>query len=191
MSPSSTTSSTTSSVAPAIEISGYDTADLTPAEIDRVLTSRHSAMLSFLDKAGYPRLLPCWFHWDGVAFYTTSDPTKFHVKCLLRDPRAAMCVEAVEGSLPATAGGRRWHGQVKGFGDIELFSDPDARVGALIRKRYLEDSAKSPTRALFSELTPAQLDNAKPDERLVLRLEPKRLSAHGGGMRFSAADQHG
>ena len=101
-----------------------------------------------------------------------------------------MCVEAVEGSLPATAGGRRWHGQVKGFGDIELFSDPDGRVGTLIRKRYLEDSSQSTKHALLGELAPAELDSAKPDERLVLRLAPKRLSAHGGGMRFAAADQH-
>lgn len=172
-----------------IEISGYDTADLTPAEIEQVLTSRHSAMLSFVDKAGYPRLLPCWFHWDGTAFYTTSDPTKFHVRCLVRDSRAAMCVEAVEGTLPAQPGGRRWHGQVKGFGDIEMFGDPNGEVGLLIRRRYLEareTAAPMAPQSLKDRLVAADLENAEPDERLVLRLEPKRLSAHGGGMRFAA-----
>jgi len=177
---------------PSIEISRYEMADLTADEINQVLSSRHSAMLSFVDKAGYPRLLPCWFHWDGTAFYTTSDPTKFHVRCLLRNPRAAMCVEAVEGALPAEPGGRRWHGQVKGFGDIEVFNDPDGQVGVLIRRRYLEaheTGLPRPSRPLVDELVAADLNNAKPDERLVLRLKPKRLSAHGGGMRFAATNE--
>lgn len=167
-------------------ISRYDTADLTQADIDRVLTSRASAMLSFVDKSGYPRLLPCWFHWDGTAFYTTSDPTKFHVRCLVRNPRAAMCVEAIEGDLPAKPGGRRWHGQVKGFGDIELFHDPDERVGTLIRNRYL-NSHNEPTTSLVESLTPADLTEPaaiQQNQRLVLRLAPQRLSAHGGGMHF-------
>lgn len=170
---------------PTIGISRYDTADLTPSEMDRVLTSRASAMLSFVDKSGYPRLLPCWFHWDGCAFYTTSDPTKFHVRCLVRNPRAAMCVEAVEGELPAQPGGRRWHGQVKGFGDIKLFSDPEERVGSLIRGRYLNDT-HIPSKPLLDSLTAADPTNASPSQRLVLRLAPQRLSAHGGGMHFSA-----
>lgn len=158
-----------------VSITRYDMADLTAEQTDSVLNSRESAMLSFVDKDGYPRLLPCWFMWDGEAFCTTSDPGKFHVKCLRRDPRAAMCIEVATGLLPPAPGSSRTNWQVKGFGDMEIAADVNGAVGAAIRTRYLSHAGAPPQ----SETLPLP-----GPERLVLRLKPRRLSAHGGGMTF-------
>lgn len=159
-----------------VTITRVEQADLTEDEIEEVLASRVSAVLSFVDKDGYPRLLPCWFMWDGEAFCTTSAADKFHVKCLRRDPRSAMCVELADGSLPPQPGTHRRNWQVKGFGDMEILDDTDAKVGAAIRARYLGLSEGAPENA-----EPISLPGP---ERLVLRLKPKRISAHGGRMHF-------
>jgi len=161
-----------------VNISRVEQAELSAEEIDEVLGSRVSAVLSFVDKNGYPRLLPCWFMWDGEAFCTTSDPDKFHVKCLRRDPRSAMCVELADGVLPPAPGSQRRNWQVKGFGDMEIIDDPEGHIGRAIRTRYLTDGNESvaPEDTVFSDAAAAQ--------RLVLRLKPTRLSAHGGRMYF-------
>ena len=162
-----------------VSISRVDQADLTQEEIAEVLASRISAVLSFVDKDGYPRLLPCWFMWDGEAFCTTSEASKFHVKCLRRDPRSAMCVELADGELPPKPGTARRNWQVKGFGDMEIIEDDDGRVGRAIRARYLSHPPQDGNENLN------ELENTLPGvERLVLRLKPKRLSAHGGRMYF-------
>ena len=144
-----------------------------------MLTARVSAVLSFVDKNGYPRLLPCWFMWDGEAFCTTSAADKFHVKCLRRDPRSAMCVELADGPLPPAPKSQRRNWQVKGFGDMEIIEDDEGRVGRAIRMRYLEHDPQTQDDVL------AQEENLLPGpDRLVLRLKPTRLSAHGGRMYF-------
>jgi len=158
-----------------VRISRVNQADLTQQEIAEVLNSRISAVLSFVDKDGYPRLLPCWFMWDGEAFCTTSASDKFHVKCLRRDPRSAMCVELADGALPPKPGTARRNWQVKGFGDMEIIEDDNGDVGRAIRTRYL---GQAPEDATDDETT------LPGPERLVLRLKPKRLSAHGGRMYF-------
>ena len=150
-----------------VSISRVDQADLTQEEIAEVLASRISAVLSFVDKDGYPRLLPCWFMWDGEAFCTTSAADKFHVKCLRRDPRSAMCVELADGVLPPKPGTARRNWQVKGFGDMEIIEDDDGHVGRAIRERYL---GHPPEGASTEEI------NLPGPERLVLRLKPTRLS---------------
>ena len=163
-----------------VAIARVDQADLTAEQIEEVLASRVSAVLSFVDKNGYPRLLPCWFMWDGEAFCTTSAADKFHVKCLRRDPRAAMCVELAEGELPPEPGSTRRNWQVKGFGDMEILEDTDAVVGEAIRARYLgvDLGEEAEERADTGVGLPGPA-------RLVLRLKPNRLSAHGGKMHFS------
>jgi len=155
-----------------VSIKRVDLLELSSEQIDEVLNCRQSAMLSFVDKAGYPRLLPCWFMWDGEAFCTTSDSEKFHVKCLRRDPRSAMCVEMTDGELPPQPGTSRRNWQVKGFGDMEILEDVDGAVGLAIRSRYLGPQPAEPVQPLPG------------GARLVLRLKPTRISAHGGGMVF-------
>ena len=84
-------------------IIGYELRDLTQSETDALLHRDVSACLAFVDAAGFPRQVPCWFFWDGDAFYVTSVAEKFHVKRLQADTRASICVELEE----RTDAGRR------------------------------------------------------------------------------------
>jgi hypothetical protein len=99
-------------------IIGVELRDLTQPETDALLHRDVSACLAFIDAAGYPRQVPCWFLWDGEAFYVTSVAEKFHVKRLQADARASICVELEE----RTESGRT-NRQVKGVGRVEIFAD--------------------------------------------------------------------
>ena len=138
--------------------------DLSHEERESVLSRDVSATLAFVDAKGYPRMVPCWFFWDGTAFFVTSDPTKFHVRCLRRDPRASICVEVED----VVVGQRRANRQVKAVGRIEIFEDTANGWWPRIRAKYLE---------------PARLPDVMQDmpPRVVLRLEPEKITAHGGG----------
>ena len=72
------------------EVTRYRLHELELDERDELLASRSSAMLAFVDDKGFPRLVPCWFLWDGIAFYVTSFTDKFHVRCLRHNPRASI-----------------------------------------------------------------------------------------------------
>jgi nitroimidazol reductase NimA-like FMN-containing flavoprotein (pyridoxamine 5'-phosphate oxidase superfamily) len=137
--------------------------DLDAAEIERILTMKKSAIVAFVDARGFPRMLPCWFVWDGEAFYTTSDAGKFHVKALRRNDRASFCVEH-ERFIDGRYRGNR---QVKGVGRVEIFSDANGEWLGRILRKYIGDGA-----------WPARAEAGT--ERVVLRLKPERLSAHGG-----------
>jgi nitroimidazol reductase NimA-like FMN-containing flavoprotein (pyridoxamine 5'-phosphate oxidase superfamily) len=130
-------------------------------EVERILAMKKSAIVAFVDARGFPRMLPCWFVWDGTAFYTTSDPEKFHVRALRANDRASFCVEHVR----MVAGRYRGNRQVKGVGRVEIFPDDDAQWLGRILQKYLGRSAWPTGRAA---------------NRVVLRLQPERLSAHGG-----------
>ena len=146
-------------------IVGVELRNLSAQETDRVLHSDVSACLAFVDAQGFPRQVPCWFLWDGTAFYVTSVAEKFHVRRLRADARASICVEIEERTNTG-----RTNRQVKGQGHVEIFSDADGVWGARIRKKYLGE---------------VRLDTAPGvGSRVVLRLVPERLSAHGGGIRL-------
>ncbi len=137
---------------------------LDPEEVSRILALKTSAIVAFLDNRGYPRMVPCWFYWDGRAFYATSQADKFHVRQLARDNRASFCVEYekyVEGKY-------RGNRQVKGVGQVEILPDPDGSWLERIRQKYLGADD--------------QTLRAEVSERVVLRLEPHSLTAHGGEM---------
>ena len=151
-----------------IAIERIEQHELTGEALLTVLNARVSATLAFLDREGCPRQFPCWYVWDDGAFCTTSEADKFHVRCLRRDPRASMCVEYTHGDLPPQPGDARVNWQVKGHGEVVIEEDADDRIWRLIRQRYLG-------------ATP------EPDEssqRLVIRLRPRKLAAHGGTMHF-------
>jgi len=139
--------------------------NLSADETAAVLRSDVSACLAFVDAQGFPRQVPCWFLWDGTAFYVTSVAEKFHVKRLQADARASICVEIEERTVTGRA-----NRQVKGQGHVEIFSDADGTWGTRIRRKYLGDVRVD---------TPAVVAS-----RVVLRLVPERLSAHGGGIRL-------
>lgn len=148
----------------------YQFQDLTPAETTEVLDSQVSAVLAFVDSEGYPRQVPCWFLYDGERFFVTSIVGKFHVRKLAANPKASICVE-VDITQPADDNDeeRRGHWQVKGVGDVVIYPDSDGAVGDRIRHKYLGDKPLP---------VPAQ-------DRVVIELTPRKISAHGGGIKVS------
>ena len=144
-------------------ITRVEVTSLSDDETTALLGRDVSACLAFVDGDGYPRQVPCWFLWDGEAFYVTSLADKFHVRRLRADARASICVEVEE----RTDRGRS-NRQVKGVGLIEIFPDAAGHWSRRIRMKYLGDIETSA--ALVAS-------------RVVLRLKPERLVAHGGGIR--------
>jgi len=138
--------------------------NLSDDEIAALLGRDVSACLAFVDGDGYPRQVPCWFLWDGEAFYVTSLADKFHVKRLRADARASICVEIEE----RTEWGRS-NRQVKGVGRVEIFSDVAGDWSRRIRAKYLGN---------------IDVGTALVAARVVLRLKPDRLAAHGSGIRI-------
>jgi nitroimidazol reductase NimA-like FMN-containing flavoprotein (pyridoxamine 5'-phosphate oxidase superfamily) len=147
-------------------IIGVELRDLTQLETEALLDRDVSACLAFVDGAGFPRQVPCWFLWDGEAFYVTSVAEKFHVKRLQADARASICVELEE----RTESGRT-NRQVKGVGRVEIFADDAGHWSERIRSKYLGDLVVRQPTSVAS--------------RVVLRLKPDRLVAHGGGIRVA------
>jgi len=146
-----------------MRIARVEVTNLSDGETAALLGRDVSACLAFVDSDGYPRQVPCWFLWDGEAFYVTSLADKFHVRRLRADARASICVEVEE----RTDRGRS-NRQVKGVGLIEIFPDAAGDWSRRIRMKYLGDIGTSA--ALVAS-------------RVVLRLKPERLVAHGGGIR--------
>jgi len=91
-------------------------------ERDALLGRDVSATVAFVDREGFPRMVPCWFLWDCAAFYVPSDPDKFHGRCLNRNNRASICVE-VEEVEDVVAGEPRSNRWVKAVGRVEMFED--------------------------------------------------------------------
>ena len=145
--------------------------DLDRDEVDTILAMKKSAVVAFVDAQGFPRMLPCWFFWDGEAFYTTSETDKFHVRALRRNDRASFCVEYER----IVDGRYRGNRQVKGVGRVEILPDPAGEWIGRILAKYL-GAAAVPVRDVSAI------------ERVVLRLRPDRLSAHGGDIDWPAID---
>jgi len=145
--------------------------DLEHEEIERILAMKKSAIVAFVDARGFPRMLPCWFYWDGEAFYTTSESGKFHVRALRNNDRASFCIEH-ERFIDGRYRGNR---QVKGIGRVEIFADDSGEWIGRILTKYVGGDAW-PTRG--------EADGG----RVVLRLRPERLSAHGGDIDWPADD---
>lgn len=110
-------------------------------------------------------MVPCWFLWWEGAFYTTSLADKFHVRSIRNNPRGSFCIE-VEDVTPQLRSNR----QVKGVGQFELIeTDADLWMGR-IREKYLGTSDSTP---VFTE------------DRVVVKLIPEKLTAHGGDIILS------
>lgn len=139
---------------------------LPDAEVQALLDRATSAVIAFVDGRGFPRMVPCWFVWWEDAFYTTSGVDKFHVRAIRKDPRGSFCVEVQE-ITPRRMSNR----QVKGVGRFEVIDTEVAEWGARIRRKYL-GSAGGPLLA-------------DGEGRVVLRLAPERLTAHGGDFMLS------
>ncbi len=142
--------------------------DLPAAEVRALLDLRTSAVIAFVDARGFPRLVPCWFLWAEGAFHTTSGADKFHVRSIRKNPRGSFCVELQE--LTAERMSNR---QVKGVGMFEILETDVADWSARIRRKYLGSTP-----------WPVAGEGAG---RVVLRLVPDRMTAHGGDLNLSRA----
>jgi len=148
---------------------------LSAEERDAVLARDVPAVLAFVDGNGFPRMVPCWYLWDSRAFYVTSERDKFHVRCLRRNDRASICVDIED----VVAGEHRSNRQVKAVGRVNIFDDdPGGSYWRRIRARYL-GSASLPD------------DITLPNDRVVIALEPERLTAHGGDLVLKEPRRHG
>jgi len=74
---------------------------LSQQEIAHVLNLAIPAHLATLDPAGFPRVTPIWFLWEGGIFYMSSGEERRHVHDLARDPRAGLCISIEEGQTEA------------------------------------------------------------------------------------------
>ncbi|MEM7253740.1 MAG: pyridoxamine 5'-phosphate oxidase family protein [Pseudomonadota bacterium] len=142
-------------------------------ELAALLALDISATLAFVDADGFPRLVPCWFLYRDEQFHVSSLRDKFHVRCLQRNPRASICVE----QEVIAAGRFRRNRQAKAVGTVDIVDDPDGRYTREIRAKYL----------LASQLGTASTMSNDTEPRVILRLTPKRLTAHGGKIERTAA----
>ena len=140
--------------------------ELPQAEVQALLDLPTSAVIAFVDPRGFPRLVPCWFVWWEGAFYTTSGADKFHVRSIRKNPRGSFCVERQE--LTAERMSNR---QVKGVGTFEVLETEVSEWSARIRRKYLGS-------------TPWPMAS-EGEGRVVLRLVPDRMTAHGGDLNLS------
>ncbi len=85
---------------------------------------------------------------------------------LQTDGRASICVEVTE-VTPL----KRANRQVKGVGQLAVFLDEEGAWGRRIQQKYLGE-----VQAPITGLGPV---------RVVLRMQPNRLIAHGGGIFLS------
>lgn len=69
---------------------------LTPEEIDAFLTEQRVCRVATLTSSGAPHVSPLWFAWDGGALWLYSIVRSQRWADLLRDPRAAVVVDAGE-----------------------------------------------------------------------------------------------
>lgn len=158
-----------------VKLIRYQMKDLSSAETNQVLTAPVSAVLAFVDGEGYPRQVPCWFLYEDERFFVTSIAGKFHVRKLEANPKASICVEYIFPDRPPEGPHERGHWQVKGIGDVRVYPEADSEVGARIMRKYLGDN---PWPAIS-------------EQRVVIELSPRKLSAHGGGMQFEASSDVG
>lgn len=134
---------------------------LSDEEVSEMLALDIPARLATIDPDGFPRITPIWFLWEAGAFYMTSYPFRPHLRNLVRNPHAAICIDVEE---HAAVGGVRPNRQVKGQGTAETFPDQDGYWTSRITLKYIQ----GPDAELRAEQRAS-----KP--RIVIRLVPRKL----------------
>ncbi|MEC9285083.1 MAG: pyridoxamine 5'-phosphate oxidase family protein [Pseudomonadota bacterium] len=140
-------------------VNGSSRRELSEIECAEVLARPISATIAFLDGDGFPRMAPCWFLWSEEAFHTTSEPDKYHVKCLSANSRGSFCVEVAD-VTPSS----RSNKQVKGIGRFEIVREGITEITSELWTKYLGTT---------------KADGLSDNGRIVLRLRPDSISAHG------------
>ncbi len=132
-------------------------------EIETLLAADVPARLATLDRDGFPHVTPLWFVWTDGAFYMTSLVDRPHVRRLMRDPRAGVCVDLED---PERIDGQRPNRQVRAVGSAELLPDREATWTTRITEKYVRGPA-----------TAHRIDTRAADQRVAIRLLPGRLVA--------------
>jgi PPOX class probable F420-dependent enzyme len=136
---------------------------LEPAEIASLLALDIPAHLATIDADGYPRITPIWFLWKDGAFRMTSVEGQPHLRNLVREPRAAICVD-VEAREPVD--GIRATRRVRAQGLAETTADNGGYWTRRITLKYVpgpDGEAAAKRRAAMP--------------RVVITLRPERLLA--------------
>jgi PPOX class probable F420-dependent enzyme len=132
-------------------------------EIEALLASDVPARLATLDRDGCPHVTPLWFVWTDGAFYMTSLVDRPHVRRLMRDPRAGVCVDLEDSER---IDGQRPNRQVRAVGSAELLSDRGATLTTRITEKYVRGPAAAP-----------RIETRAADQRVAIRLRPDRMVA--------------
>jgi PPOX class probable F420-dependent enzyme len=132
-------------------------------EIDALLSATVPARLATIDRDGLPHVTPLWFIWSDGGFYLTSISDRPHLRRLVANPRAGICVDVEE---PERTDGQRPNRQVQAIGIAELSPDHDGRWTTRITDKYVRGPAACAMRAARVA-----------DQRVVIRLKPDRLVA--------------
>jgi nitroimidazol reductase NimA-like FMN-containing flavoprotein (pyridoxamine 5'-phosphate oxidase superfamily) len=138
---------------------------LTPQEITDVLNLAIPAHLSTLDPAGFPRILPIWFLWEDGGFYLSSGPESRHVRDLVRDPRAGLCIAVEEDQTQA---GYRPFRQIMVSGKAQILPDTNAAWSRKLIGKYIAGEAG---------VQRAKLETGK--SHVVIVLRPERFLTTG------------
>lgn len=136
---------------------------LTPEEIEALLALDVPARLATIDAAGFPHVTPLWFVWAEGAFHMTSFPDRPHLRRLGANPHAGLCIDVEE---PERGDGERPNRQVRAIGQAELLAD----AGGAWTRRITEKYVRGPA-------APARSAARSADERVVVRLRPRRVVA--------------
>ncbi|GAA3639836.1 pyridoxamine 5'-phosphate oxidase family protein [Microlunatus ginsengisoli] len=61
---------------------------------ERLLASTNPARLAYSWTDGTPRVVPIWFHWDGIRVYFGTPPSAPKIKALQADPSVAVTIDS-------------------------------------------------------------------------------------------------
>ena len=134
-------------------------------EIAKLLALDVPAHLATIDPDGFPRITPIWFLWADGAFHMTSVEGQPHLRNIVRNPRASVCVDTEERE---SASGARPNRRVRAQGKAELTQDEGGEWTRWITLKYVQGE-EGEARAAYRAAMP----------RLLIRLRPLRLTAQG------------
>jgi PPOX class probable F420-dependent enzyme len=66
---------------------------MTKREIDRLLAEPNVAVVAVTAPDGAPHAVPIWYEYRKGEVTFLSDASSFKCKCLMRDPRVALCID--------------------------------------------------------------------------------------------------
>ena len=66
---------------------------MSPQEVEEFLRGPWLARVACLKPDGGPYVFPCWYHWDGIAFWLVARARSRWAHYLARDPRVSLTVD--------------------------------------------------------------------------------------------------